>query len=52
MTFQTESLAKALKGDMKVQGNWGEIILEKILEESGLRKDEDYILQGVDMQLN
>jgi DNA recombination protein RmuC len=51
MTFQTESLAKALKGDMKVQGNWGEIILEKILEESGLRKDEDYILQGVDMQL-
>ena len=52
MTFQTESLTKALKGDMKVQGNWGEIILEKILEESGLRKDEDYILQGVDMQLN
>jgi len=46
MTLQTESLTKALRGDNKVQGNWGEVILEKILEESGLRKDEDYYVQG------
>lgn len=46
MTQQTESLTKALKGDVKAQGNWGEVILEKILESSGLRKDENYILQG------
>lgn len=51
MTFQTESLTKALKGDSKTQGNWGEVILEKILEDSGLRKGEDYILQGADMKL-
>lgn len=46
MRLQTESLTKALKGDVKAQGNWGEVLLEKILEESGLRKDIDYILQG------
>ena len=46
MTLQTESLTRALKGDTKTQGNWGEIMLEKILEDSGLRKDVDYILQG------
>ncbi len=51
MNFQTESLSKALRGDVKAQGNWGEIILERILEESGLRKDEDYVLQGSDMGL-
>ena len=51
MSAQTESLTKALKGDVKVQGNWGEVMLEKILEESGLRKGTDYILQGADMKL-
>lgn len=51
MSAQTESLTKALKGDVKVQGNWGEVMLEKILEESGLRKGTDYILQGTDMGL-
>lgn len=51
MTSQTESLTKALKGDMKAQGNWGEVLLEKILEESGLRKDKDYIPQGADLKL-
>lgn len=51
MSLQTESLTKALKGDVKVQGNWGEVMLEKILEESGLRKGTDYILQGADMKL-
>ena len=30
---------------MKTQGNWGEVVLERILEESGLRKDQEYITQ-------
>ena len=47
MKTQTENLTSALKGDNKIQGNWGEIILEKILEEAGLRKDRDYVVQGV-----
>ncbi|HCR85792.1 MAG TPA: DNA recombination protein RmuC, partial [Alphaproteobacteria bacterium] len=51
MTLQTEGLTKALKGDNKVQGNWGEVVLEKILEDSGLRKGEDYILQATEMGL-
>lgn len=51
MSQQTENLTKALKGDVKVQGNWGEVMLEKILEESGLRKGVDYILQGAEMGL-
>lgn len=51
MTLQTESLAKALRGDVKIQGNWGEIMLEKILEQSGLRRDHDYIVQGQGMGL-
>lgn len=46
MSLQTESLTKALKGDVKVQGNWGEMILEKILEDSGLRKGVNYVTQG------
>ncbi len=49
--LQADNLVKALKGDSKVQGNWGEIMLEKILEESGLRKDKDYILQAESMGL-
>lgn len=49
MTSQTTNLTKALKGDFKTQGNWGEIILERILEESGLRQGEDYILQGAEL---
>jgi len=41
-----ENLTKALKGDSKAQGSWGEIILERILEESGLRKGMEYDAQG------
>jgi DNA recombination protein RmuC len=41
-----ENLTKALKGDSKAQGSWGEIILERILEESGLRKGIEYNSQG------
>lgn len=39
------NLTKALKGDVKMQGNWGEVILERILEESGLRKGIEYETQ-------
>lgn len=41
-----ENLTKALKGDSRAQGTWGEIILERILEESGLRKGVEYDAQG------
>jgi DNA recombination protein RmuC len=39
------NLTRALKGDSKKQGNWGELILERILERSGLVKDREYRLQ-------
>lgn len=39
------NLTRALKGDSKKQGNWGEVILERILERSGLVKDREYRLQ-------
>jgi len=39
------SLTKALKGDSKMQGDWGEMILDKTLEDSGLIKDSQYFLQ-------
>lgn len=39
------NLTKALKGDVKMQGNWGEVILERILEESGLQKGIEYDTQ-------
>ncbi len=51
MSLQTENLTRALKGDVKAQGNWGEVMLEKILEESGLRRDDDYTLQGAELGL-
>ena len=40
------NLTKALKGENKTQGNWGEIVLENILEQSGLRKGVEYELQA------
>jgi len=49
MTSQTMNLTNALKGDFRAQGTWGEFVLERILEESGLRAGEDYILQGAKM---
>lgn len=39
------NLTKALKANPKVQGDWGEMILERMLEESGLRKGEEYFIQ-------
>ncbi|MCO5231671.1 MAG: DNA recombination protein RmuC [Chitinophagales bacterium] len=45
MSAETQNLTKALKMDTKMQGNWGEVILESILEKSGLRKDYEYFIQ-------
>lgn len=42
---QANNLAHALKGDTKTQGNWGELVLEKVLERSGLKKDIEYRTQ-------
>ena len=39
------NLTKALKGNSKIQGNWGEMILESILEKSGLKKGTEYFVQ-------
>lgn len=46
MSLEAENLTKALRGDNKKQGNWGEVILEKILEDSGLQEGINYTLQG------
>jgi len=45
MSEETQNLTKALKGDNKMQGNWGELILENVLEKSGLEKDREYKVQ-------
>ena len=46
MSLETQNLTKALKGDNKKQGNWGEMILERVLERSGLVKDQEYRIQA------
>ena len=45
MTEDANNLTRALKGDSKTQGNWGEFILESILEKSGLQKGVQYVTQ-------
>ncbi|QTD37973.1 DNA recombination protein RmuC [Polaribacter batillariae] len=45
MSKETLNLTKALKGDNKMQGNWGELVLERVLEKSGLEKDREYYVQ-------
>jgi DNA recombination protein RmuC len=45
MSEDAVNLTRALKGDKKAQGNWGEIVLERVLEESGLRKGHEYETQ-------
>ncbi|HUH47165.1 MAG TPA: DNA recombination protein RmuC [Arenibacter sp.] len=45
ITQEAENLTKALKGDSKMQGNWGELVLERVLEKSGLEKDREYTVQ-------
>ena len=44
-----ESLTRALKGDNKAQGNWGEMILESVLEKSGLEKGKEFMVQHSDV---
>jgi DNA recombination protein RmuC len=47
MSKETVNLTKALKGDSKMQGNWGELVLERVLEKSGLERDREYYVQQV-----
>ena len=51
IVLQADGLTKALRGDVKAQGNWGEVMLERILEASGLQKDIGYVIQGTEMGL-
>jgi DNA recombination protein RmuC len=51
MSQEARNLTQALKGENKTQGNWGELVLENILEKSGLRAGHEFITQGEDMQL-
>ena len=46
MAHEAEALTRALKGDTKQQGNWGELVLERILEQSGLREGHEYQTQS------
>lgn len=52
---EANNLTRALKGDVKKQGNWGEIILERVLERSGLTKGQEYereeVVEGADMSV-
>ena len=52
MSDEARSLTNALKGDSKIQGNWGELVLESILESSGLRKGEEYLVQDSHTQVD
>ncbi|MEP2937297.1 MAG: DNA recombination protein RmuC [Gilvibacter sp.] len=45
MSKEAVNLTKALKGDSKMQGNWGELVLERVLEKSGLEKGREYQMQ-------
>ncbi len=45
MSKEATNLTRALKGDNKMQGNWGELVLERVLEKSGLEKDREYFVQ-------
>ena len=45
ITREAENLTRALKGESKTRGNWGELILERILEKSGLERGREYDIQ-------
>ncbi|MDO9216654.1 MAG: DNA recombination protein RmuC [Lacisediminimonas sp.] len=45
LSQDAKNLTQALKGSNKTQGNWGELVLERVLESSGLRKGEEYLVQ-------
>ncbi|MGQ0503101.1 MAG: DNA recombination protein RmuC [Panacagrimonas sp.] len=46
LSQDTQNLTQALKGDRKAQGNWGEIILDDVLEKAGLMRGQHYVKQG------
>ncbi len=46
ISHDANNLAAALKGQSKVQGDWGETVLERILEQSGLTRDREYVIQA------
>ena len=45
LSQEAKNLTTALKGDVKAQGNWGEVVLERILEKSGLERNREYFIQ-------
>jgi DNA recombination protein RmuC len=45
VSAEAKRLTEALRGEAKTRGNWGELVLEKILEASGLRRDKEYRIQ-------
>jgi len=49
---EANNLTRALKGDKKAQGNWGELILERVLEQSGLEKGREYETQVAQVDEN
>jgi DNA recombination protein RmuC len=51
MSAEAQRLARALKGEVKTQGDWGEMILSRILEASGLTEGREYVLQGEGLDL-
>lgn len=51
MSQEANNLTRALRGDVKAQGNWGEVILERLLQVSGLREGHEYTRQGKDLGL-
>ncbi|MEM6347819.1 MAG: DNA recombination protein RmuC [Bacteroidota bacterium] len=51
MSEEARNLTRALKGDSKTQGNWGELVLTRVLESSGLREGEEFVVQGKELSL-
>jgi DNA recombination protein RmuC len=52
MSEEARNLTRALKGDSKKQGNWGELVLSRVLENSGLREGEEFVVQAKELQLS
>ena len=46
ITEEAHNLTKALKGNSQARGAWGELVLERLLEAAGLRKDQEYVVQS------
>lgn len=51
ISHEANKLGKVLRGDVKAQGTWGEVVLEKVLEASGLREGHEYVIQGKGIDL-